>query len=145
MAETVVSVDEQRYEHVVGLQLVSQPHDVREWLADSVIDGNLSLEEPKAFITDVPRDLELFDARRSRTLASMLKAGARLGLESSVARFGSGGAMSDFSAPNSSRRASGALQVALGVPSIGLIAWLRGRAPLARRWFASYIPPGREE
>lgn len=70
----------QKYEHVVGgLQQFQQPEDARQWLADSVTKGAMTMPEAQAMMSRVPRDPAGFADWRDRTLMSTMDAGKQAG------------------------------------------------------------------
>jgi hypothetical protein len=70
----------QKYEHVVGgLRQFQQPEDARQWLADSVAGGAMSMQAAQQMISRVPRDPAAFGTWRDETLMSVLDAAKQAG------------------------------------------------------------------
>lgn len=69
-----------RYEHRLGgLQQFTSHEDARQWLADGVTAGDLSMKEAKTMHDHMPKDPQGFGDWRDRTILSLMDAGKQAG------------------------------------------------------------------
>lgn len=70
----------QRFEHrVTGLRAFDSPEDARQWLADGVTRGDMTMQEATGMMRQVPQDPGQFGGWRDQTVMALLDAGKQMG------------------------------------------------------------------
>lgn len=72
-AKTYDTADKRRMHVISGLQSFQNPADARQWLADSVVSGNLSMQDAQGMIKRVPADATEFGTWRDGMLKTLIK------------------------------------------------------------------------
>lgn len=83
VADTKAAEDKlarEKYERrLQGLRQFTQPEDARQWLADGVTRGDLTMPEATAMMSRVPREPEQFGKWRDDTIMSLMDAAKQAG------------------------------------------------------------------
>ena len=71
-ATAAYDLGRKQYEHRIGgLSQFTKPEDARQWLADSVVGGKMSMQDAQRMMQSVPQDPAEFADWRNRTIMSL--------------------------------------------------------------------------